>query len=159
MAALANDSPHPHIGNVSAFKLGVKCVVADTFYAGALVYGDAGTGLAQVSVPAAGDVLLGICAKTRTTTAANQIVEIYTRGLFALPIETPAEGDVGDVAVVDIDDGGRTDNPTDAMTGADATLAANDILVGKIVAINATDTSRAWVDLQPGWIYSALGWV
>jgi len=160
MAAMAADADHPHKGNLDEFKIAVKAVGADTFYKGALVFGDAANGKAQVTQPAAGDVFLGICAKQVVATAADDLVEIYAGGLWALPIETPAEGGVGDVAVVDIDDAGRSDNATDAMTGADATLAANDILLGKILAIDVEETTRAWIKLQPGYIYSAtLGWV
>ena len=160
MAALTADVDHPHKGNLDEYKLSVKAVGADTFYKGACVYGDAATGKAQVSVPDAGDVFLGICAKQVVATAADDLVEIYTGGLWALNFETPAEGDVGDVCVVDIDDAGRTDNVTDAMTGADATLAANDILIGKIIAIDVEETTRGWVLIQPGWIYDTLlGWV
>jgi len=160
MAAMAADADHPHKGNLEEYKIAVKAVGADTFYKGALVFGDAANGKAQVTTPAAGDVFLGICAKQVVATAADDLVEIYTGGLWALNFETPAEGDVGDVCVVNIDDAGRSDNVTDAMTGADATLAANDILIGKILAIDTEETTRGWVLLQPGYIYSAtLGWV
>ena len=159
MAALTADAHIPHKGNLDEFKIAVKAITADTFYAGAFVYGDAANGKAQVSVPAAGDVFLGICAKQVVAAAADDLVEIYTGGLWALAFLTPAEGDVGDVCVMDIS-GTPTDNQADAETGADATLAANDILIGKILAIDIEETTRGWVLLQPGYIYSAtLGWV
>jgi len=158
MAAMTADGLMPHKGTPT--KLTVKAITGDVFYKNALVYADATTGKAQVSVPAAGDVFIGICAEQVTTTAQNDPVDIYIDGVFAMAIETPAEGDVGDTAVVDISDAGRTDNQTDAMTGTDATLAANDILLGKILAIDAEETGRAWVQIEPGWIYSTtLGWV
>jgi len=157
MAVMAADALMPHKGTPT--KLSVACTGADTFYKNALVFADT-AGTAQVSVPDAGDYFLGICAEQVTTTAAGDLVDIYVDGLFAIAFETPAEADVGDVCVVDISDGGRTDNQTDAMTGADATLANNDILIGKILAIDAEETTRGWVQIQPGWIYSAaLGWV
>jgi hypothetical protein len=159
MAAMTADADHPHKGNLDEYKIAVKAVGADTFYKGALVYGDAANGKAQVTVPAAGDVFLGICAKQVVATAADDLVEIYAGGLWALNFTTPAEGDVGDVCVSDVT-GTPTDNVADAVTGADATLAANDILIGKILAIDVEETTRGWVLLQPGYIYSAtLGWV
>jgi len=161
MAALTAAVDLQHKGNLEKWKLSVKCVGADTFYAGALVYGDATNGKCQ-AVPAAGDVLLGICAKTTTTTAANQLVPIYTGGLWAMACTVAVvEGDVGDVLIMDIS-AAQTDNPADCVTGAAATLADNDILVGKILAVDANDATRCWVMLTPGYIYDAtgvLGWV
>ncbi|RLB49615.1 MAG: hypothetical protein DRI90_24370, partial [Deltaproteobacteria bacterium] len=150
MAALTAGVDLPHKGNLDAYKIAVKAIGADTFYKGAIVYADAANGKAQVSVPAAGDVFLGICAETVVATAADDLVEIYTGGLWALNFATPAEGDVGDVCVMDIG-GSPTDNIEDAETGADATLAADDILIGKILAIDTEETTRAWVQLRPGW--------
>jgi len=159
MGALTADTDHPHKGNLDEFKISVKAVAGDTFYKGALVYGDATNGKAQVTVPAAGDVFLGICAKQVVATAADDLVDIYTGGLWALNMTTPVEGDVGDVCIMDVT-GSPTDNAADAVTGTDATLAANDILIGKILAIDVEETSRAWVQVRPGMIYSAtLGWV
>ena len=157
--AMTADADHPHKGNLDDHKIAVKAVGGDTFYKGALVYADAATGKAQVSTPAAGDVFLGICAKQVVATAADDLVEIYTGGLWALNMTTPVEGDVGDVCCMDVT-GTPTDNAADAVTGVDATLAANDILIGKILAIDIEETTRAWVMLEPGWIYSTtLGWV
>jgi len=159
MAALSADVDHPHKGNLEDYKISVKAVGADTFYKGACVYADAATGKAQVSVPEAGDVFLGICAKQVVATAADDLVDIYAGGLWALNMTTPAEGDVGDACFMDIS-GTRTDNPADAIFPGDQALAANDILIGKLLAIDVEETTRGWVLLQPGWIYSAtLGWV
>jgi hypothetical protein len=158
MAALTADVDHPHKGNLDEWKLSVKAVGADTFYKGALVYGDAATGKAQVTNAAAGDVFLGICAKQVVATAADDLVDIYCGGLWALTYLTPTEADIGDVLYADI--AAATDNVTDCQTAADAAVAANDIMIGKVLAIDIEETTRAWVLLQPGWIYSAtLGWV
>ena len=158
MAALAADTLMPHKGTPT--KLSVACTGADVFYKNAIVYADA-AGTAQVTAPAGagGDYFLGICAEQVTTTAAGDLVDIYVDGLFAIAFLTPDEADVGDVCVADIS-GTPTDNQADLETGADATLVGNDILIGKILAIDAEETTRGWVQIQPGWIYSAaLGWV
>ena len=159
MAALTADTDHPHKGSLDDCKLAVKAVGADTFFKGAFVFGDATNGKAQVTAPAAGDVFLGICAKQVVAAAADDLVDIYTGGLWALNMATPVEGDVGDVCIIDIT-GTPTDNPADAVTGTDATTAVNDLLIGKILAIDIEETTRAWILIQPGMIYSAtLGWV
>jgi len=158
MAALAVDIDSPHKGPLT--KLTVKAVGADTFYKGAFVFGDAANGKAQVTAPATGDVFLGVCAEQVVATAADDPVDIYVEGTFAFAMATPVEGDVGDVCVVDIAGGTNTDNPADAVTGNDATLAATDILIGKILAIDIEETTRAWVKIDPGWIYSTtIGWI
>jgi len=158
MAALSADTHVPVVGS-NVTKYAFKAVGADTFFRGALVFGDATNGKAQVTTPAAGDVFLGVCVKQTVAAAADDLVECYITGTFAFAMATPAEGDVGDVMVVDVT-GTASDNQADAVTGADATLAANDILIGKISAISNEDTTRAIVTINPGWIYSAtLGWV
>ena len=68
------------------------------------------------------------------------------------------QGDVGDACYMDI--AGATDNFADAVFPSDAAIAANDILIGKMIALDIEETTRAWILIQPGWIYSAtLGWV
>lgn len=160
MADLSADVDLPHKGNLDEYKISVKAVGADTFYKGAFVFGDAANGKAQVTTPGAGDVFLGICSKQVVATAADDLVEIYAGGLWAIPFVGVAEGDVGDVCIVDIAGGTSSDNPADSVAGADATVAVNDILIGKILAVDIEETTRGWVQLRPGWIYSAtLGWV
>jgi hypothetical protein len=158
MAALSADVDLPHKGDLSEHKISVKSITADTFYKGALVFADATNGKAQVSTPAAGDVFLGICAK-QVVAETDDLVDIYTGGLWAIPFVGAAEGDVGDVCIVDVGTT-PTDNPAETVTGADATLAANDLLIGKIIAIDIEEITSGWVQLRPGWLYSAtLGWV
>jgi len=158
--ALSAEIEVVHKGNPT--KMGIKCVGADTFYAGAFVFADATNGKAQVTDPNAGDSdrFLGVCAKTITTTAADQLVEVYVNGVFAFrPSVAIVEGDIGDVLVLDDDGGSLSDDPGDAVTGAAATLAADDILIGKILALDITETDRAWVKIKPGYTYIALlGW-
>jgi hypothetical protein len=157
MAALTADVHIPHKGTPT--KLSVKAVGADTFFAGALVYADATSGKAQ-AVPASGDFFIGICAKQVVAAAADALVDIYVDGLWALAYGSAAEGDQGEAIVIDVVGGTLSDNEADLVTGTAATLAANDILIGKMLAMNYEETSRAWVQLMPGWIYSAtLGWV
>ena len=158
MAALTADVDHPHKGNLDEYKLSIPCVAAGTFYKGAMCYGDAATGLIQVTPYGAGDVFLGICSK-QVVTAIGDLVEIYTGGLWALPVTTPAEANVGDACFQNAS-GAPTDNFADAIFPVDEALAANDVLIGKMIALDTEETTRAWILLQPGWIYSAtLGWV
>lgn len=161
MAALTGAAHHEHKGNLAGGKLAVKAIGADTFYAGAIVYGDGTNGKAQV-VPAATDVFLGICAKTVVVTAADQLVEIYTTGLWkVLNDTTVVEGDVGDVLIQD-SDGTFTDNMADCVTAAAAGIDDDNVLIGKILAVDANDSNYCWVAIEPGWIYEAtgvLGWL
>lgn len=158
MAALTADVDHPHKGSLDQYKLSIPAVAADTFYKGALVYGDATNGLCQVSVPAAGDVLLGVCAK-QVVAAIGDPVDIYAGGLWALTKSTPTEADVGCAMFQDVNVA-PTDNPADAITLEDSALEADDILIGKILAVDVEETTRVWVQLDPGWIYSiTLSWV
>ena len=123
MAALTGGADLQHKGNLEKWKLSVKAVGADTFYRGALVYGDATNGKAQ-AVPAAGDVLLGVGAKTVVAAAADELVEIYTGGLWGFACTVAVvEGDVGDILIMDIGTT-QTDNPADLVTGTAATTAA-----------------------------------
>ena len=159
MAALTADVDHPHKGNLDEFKLTVKCITGDTFYKGACVYGDAATGKAQVTPYGAGDVFLGICARQVVTTAENDPVDIYCGGLWALPVTTPTEANVGDACFQNAS-GAPTDNFADAIFPVDEALGANDVLIGKMIALDIEETTRAWILLRPGWIYSAtLTWV
>jgi len=167
MAALTTAVHHEHKGNLDKWKIGVKAIGADTFYAGALVYADVTSGKAQVTAATGGnwadtDKFIGICAKTTVVTAADQLVEIYTGGLWSFLCDTtPVEGDVGDVLCMEADTL-LTDNPADLATGAAAGLDDGDPLIGKIIAIDARDSNYCWVAIDPGWNYEAtgvLGWV
>jgi hypothetical protein len=157
MAALTADVHIPHLGTPT--KIAVKAVAADTFYAGALVFADGTTGKAQV-VPAATDSFLGICAAQVVATAADDLVEIYVDGIWALAFTGVAEVDVGQTVVVDMSGGALSDNEADLVSAADATIVAGDILIGKCIGINQEDTSRGWVQLHtPSGIANVLGWL
>ena len=155
MAALEADVHIPHLGTPT--KISVKAIGADTFFAGALVFADGTNGKAQV-VPAATDSFLGICAKQVVATAADDLVEIYVDGIHALAFTGVAEADVGQTVVVDMT-GTLSDNETDLVSAADATIVAGDILVGKCIGINAEETTRGWVMLHtPSGVANVLGW-
>lgn len=153
MAALSADTHLQHKGNLDWCKLTVKAVGADTFYAGALVFGDATNGKAQVTC-GSGDTFLGICAKQVVATAADDPVEIYTAGLWALPVTGAAEGDVGEFVCVDIS--ANSDNPADLVVFADLTPATNDLAIGEFKGVDINNTSLAWVQLfARAWKYRA----
>ena len=156
MAALTADVHHPRRGNVK--KITVKAIGADTFFAGALVFADASLGKAQV-VPASADHFLGICVQQVVATAADDLVEIYSEGEFALAFAGAAEADVGDAVVIDVS-GTKTDNAEDIVSAADATVAAGDILVGRCVSLNEDQTSLGWIELHKGGgVANLLGWL
>ena len=93
MGALTADVHISHRG--VAKKITVKAIGADTFFAGSLVFADKDNGKAQL-LPASGDHFLGICTKQVIATAADDLVEIYSHGEFALSFIGAAEADVGD---------------------------------------------------------------
>ena len=158
--ALTADIHIPHLGTPT--KLKVKAIGADTFFAGALVFADGTSGKAQV-VPAATDSFLGICAKQVVATAADQLVEIYVDGIWALAFAGVAEADVGQVVIVDMDGGALSDDEGDLVAAADSAgnePVAGDILIGKCVGINEEETTRGWVMLHtPSGIANVLGWL
>ena len=157
MAVLAVDIDIPHLGTPT--KVTVKALAGgDIFYKGALVFADSTAGLAQV-LPAAGDSFLGICAEN-TVAAAGGDVPIYIDGTWALKFVGAAAADVGNTVVVDMDGGALSDNETDLVSAADATIVAGDILIGKCVGLNTADVTRGWVMLHtPSGIANALGWL
>ncbi len=148
MAALSADVHIPRLGG-PVTKIAIKAVGADTFYAGALVFADGTNGKAQ-AVPAATDSFLGICVKQVVAAAADDLVEIYIDGVWALQFAGAAEVDVGTGVFVDIGGGALTDNETDLVSGADATPVAGDILIGKCIGLAGFDSSRGWVQLHTG---------
>lgn len=144
--ALTADVHIPHKGTPT--KVAIPAIGADTFFAGALVYADDANGKVQ-AVPAAGDVFLGIVAKQVVATAANDLVEVYVDGIHALAYGSAAEGDQSASICLNI---GTTQSDDEGdMSALDlAGLATDDILIGKMIAMNAEETSRAWVRLIPG---------
>ncbi len=155
MAALTADVHIPHLGTPT--KISLKAIGADTFYAGALLFADGTNGKLQ-AVPAATDSFIGICAKQKVVTAADELVEVYVDGIHALAFTGVAEVDVGQTVVVNMD-GTLSDNETDLESAADATIVAGDILIGKCIGINREETTRGWVMLHvPSGVANVLGW-
>ena len=134
MAALAADAQCAASGKYGSGPYSANG--ADVFYKGAIAFCDTGGGL-QV-VPAAGDRVIGIIPYQQTITAAAQLVEVATSGMFWLPLGTNiAAADEGELLVLDIGST-QSDNPADFVAAADITLAANDAAVGVIKRVTAT---------------------
>lgn len=111
--------------------ISVPCTAADIFYAGAIVWALA-AGKFGVA-PAAGDRAVGICCKQVTTTAADQLVDIYIDGVFEFPtLASVTVADTGSGIIMPAS--GPTDNPADCVSVEDATLAVNDCYIGRIVS-------------------------
>lgn len=143
MATLTNMNPLPFYGNPE--KIEGPAVGAGTFYAGALVFADASSGLYQTgnaATLAAGDRFIGIVAETTVVTAANQLVPVYVGGVFGFKVGSTDAADIGLVAC--IDSSSITDNPDDVKVTTDITEAANDVAIGTVVSFH---NSRAWVAL------------
>lgn len=135
MAALAADVNCHAVGKTRNVQL--SCNAADTFYRGAIAFTDTGGGV-QVTW-AAGDRPIGVVPYQQTTTAASQEVEVITEGLVWLPVGTNvAAADEGDLLLLDAD-GTTTDNPADLVAAGDITIAAGDMVVGRIVRATSTE--------------------
>lgn len=149
MAALAADVQCSTAGKTTNVQL--SCNAADTFYKGAIVFVDTGGG-AQVTW-AAGDRPVGICPYKQTTTAASQEVEVIVEGLVWLPLGTNiAAADEGDLLLLDAD-GTTTDNPGDMVAAGDITIAAGDMVIGRIVRVTS---SAMLVNINPA-LTGAIG--
>lgn len=134
-------------------KIAVQCAAADKFYAGAIAWYDQSGGGSKLTVtPAAGDKVAGIVAHYKETLAADELVEIYIAGLVDFPAISNIDiADAGDLLIFDVS-AAITDNYADCVT--DATLAANDAVVGRIKNVY---NSRVYVLLGDvtGYIYDA----
>lgn len=150
MAVLTRDVQIPIKGPF--IKHGIPCVGADTFYAGAILYGDDTNGKCQ-AVPASGDKFVGICAEQVVATAADTIIPVYIWGLMLIPYASAAQADVGEVCMMDIS-AAQTDNPADLVVG---TVGAGDIGIGRVVSIEG---SAGWVlvDVNLGVYVATAGW-
>ncbi len=149
MAALSAAVQIPMIGPMT--KLGVQGFGAsypEVFYAGAVVWTDAANGLAQTAGGTTGDRVIGICAETVTTTAANQIVNVYVGGLMLIKYATPIVGDTGQM-LVSLASAANTDNPAELDATVAFGPATDDAAVGRILAID-TGVTAGWVQLQCG---------
>lgn len=145
--------PTPLTGDIQVSTVGVptKCTFssagADTFYRGSIVYADTAGGVQ--TVPEAGDRAVGISVKKQVTTGAGQEVEVYTEGLFWVPIGTDvAAADEGDFLMIDADvdlcdNFALTYSAADCATG----VAENDIVIGQILRVK---TSTMLIAIEPG---------
>ena len=134
MAALAADVQCSVTGTSRNAVL--SCNAADTFYKGAIVFTDTAGG-AQVTW-AAGDRPVGVCPYQQTTTAASQNVEVIVEGLVWLPIgANVSAADEGDLLLLDAD-GTADDNPASMVAAGDITIAAGDVVVGRIVRVTSS---------------------
>lgn len=118
----------------------------DIYYRGAIVFNDTGGG-AQVTA-AAGDQALGISPKYQSVTAGD-LVEVIIGGFVWLPVGTNVSAaDEGKLAKLPA--AGLTDNPGDAVSQGDVAMAANDIVIGRIMRVT---TSRMLINLAYcGWL-------
>jgi len=156
MAVLAADANAETVGTPT--KISLSANGADVFYRGAVVFIDTGGG-AQV-VPAAGDRVAGLCCQQQTTTAAGDEVEVYSEGLFWLPVGTNiTAADEGELLILDIGTT-QSDNPGDFVSAGDTTLAANDAAVGVIKRVTSTQmlvelgtfTGRIYDAVAAAWV-------
>ena len=133
MAVLAADKNVSSIGASTITGFAVN--VADTYYRGAIVYVDTGGG-SQV-VPVAGDRCLGISPKKQVL-ATTDLAEVLVSGVIWLPVGTAVEAeDEGDLLILDIS-ATQSDNPSDLVSAGDTTLGADDVAVGTILKVTAT---------------------
>lgn len=133
MAALTTEINLPFIGTPN--KSAGVCNAALTFFKGAIVYADATSGK-LCRTGAAGTRAMGIITHTQITTAADQVVEYWSSGIFQFPtLSGVTIADQGENIIVD-QSVAVTDNPADCLASGDVTLAANDILIGKLLWMN-----------------------
>lgn len=136
MAVLAKNANISISGPVT--KISVPCGAADVFYEGAVVWTDETSPTATVSpvtvAPATGDRVLGICARQVTTLAEGDLVDVYVEGVIGIAgMTNVTRHDIGELVVFDAGTT-ITDNPTDAVSAGDITLADNDAVLGRLVS-------------------------
>lgn len=136
MAVLAANANVAIVG--TGTKISVPCGAADIFYEGAVVWTDETSPTATVSpvtvAPATGDRILGICARQVTTLAEGDLVDVYVDGTFAIKgMTNVTRHDIGEFVVYDAGTT-ITDNPADAVSAGDITLADNDAILGRLVS-------------------------
>lgn len=133
MAALSADLNVSSVGPV--IELPFSANAADTFYQGAVVWGDAAGG-AQATA-AAGDRVLGISTSNQVIAASGDEVRVAVWGHFWFPsISGIAAGDEGNLLLFDAD-GTLSDNIDDCDSTEAITEAANDAVVGRILRVKS----------------------
>ena len=151
--ALTADANFSSIG--TPLKAPFSCNAADTFYQGAIVFTDAGGGV-QVTHAATLDRVLGISPKQQVTTAAADIVEVYVKGTFWVPVGSNiSAADEGDMLMLDASET-STDDFADTVAMMDTgtyTAAIHDSVVGQILRVTST---QMLIHLLPGFTGRAL---
>ena len=146
MAALAADANCSLVG-VPTFWRFAASTAGEVFYKGAVIWwdltsGGATVGQVQVASIAAGDRIVGICAKQQTSVAIGDLIEVLIKGTVWLPLGANiAALDTGGLIGADAS-GTMSDNPADlvhlAEGAADIAAAANDCLLGRIKEVTAS---------------------
>lgn len=127
MAALTGNAAITALGNPEKIKVPVNAAI--TFYGGSIVWGLAAGYAAKA--PSAGDRPLGISCYKQVTLAQGDLIEIWVGGLFEwVTIASITIADIGSPLLMQA--AGLTDNPADCVSFEDATVAANDALIGDI---------------------------
>lgn len=140
MAAMTVDQMLPSFGPLT--KIDIEVVGADTFFAGAVVFADDTTGLAQVGSLNVADHIIGFSPYNQQPTVANELITLIRRGIIGIPISGTTVADIGRYCV--LDSSAITDNPADLQASGDLTDAADDIALGTIVTVL---NGFAYVDL------------
>jgi len=138
MAAMTADAYCSTVGNITTLQFKAN---ADTFYQGAICYADS-AGEVQPTY-ASGDVAIGI-SPIQQVAAQDTEVKLIVAGAVWLPVGTSiAAADEGDWLC---NDGpADTDNPADMESAGDLTLAAGDMIIGKIMRVTASQM-LIWLD-------------
>lgn len=139
MAVLSADKAVECVGNVT--KLKIPAQKADTFYAGAIVWTDETSPTASqtplICDPATGDRVLGFIPYKQVAAAAGDLIEVVVDGIVKIPpIASIDNTDVGEFLIFDAGTA-ITDNPADCVSAGDTTLADNDAIVGRILAVHS----------------------
>lgn len=140
MAALSADIMLPTYGD--AMPIDVPCNAAGTFFNGQCVFVDATSGKAVVT-PGSADRFIGFSAKNQTTTAADQLIQVYVDGIFGVLVSGSNAADIGKTCCVD--NSAITNNPSDLVVTTDITEAVSDRAIGTVLSFHS---SRAWVKLS-----------
>lgn len=126
-----------------------------TFYAGGLCFIKKGTG-GVVHIPVANYNFAGVVTKTVSATSGVTYVEVFTNGMVLLPTGAAITvADEGDLAIMDAS-GTLSDNPADIVSNLDATGAATDVVIGRIMQ---AATEGMWIHIGHNICVTNVGWV
>ncbi len=114
---------------------------ADVFYDGAILFHLAAGRVTPVNT-SGGLIGVGINIGQITTTAAADLVDVATSGLWLIDYTTPVQGDEGQI--ISSDASAVSDNPADLNTGITATGDTTFAIVVKL----STTAAGAWCDIS-----------